>query len=221
MKKYCVYKHTCPNGKVYVGITSQNPLRRWNNGKGYHTQTLFYKAILKYGRNNIKHEILFSGLTETQAKNKEIELIALHKSTERKFGYNITLGGESGNGHICSNATRKKLSEKMKGKNTWQKGRKASEETKRKMSEAQKKYLETHTPINTGKHLSKEQKEKISLSLSKAVGQYTLEGKLITKFKSTTEASKLTGVDNSTICRCCKGQRKAAGGYVWGYLNDN
>lgn len=32
---YCVYKHTTPNGKVYIGITSKNPLKRWNNGIGY------------------------------------------------------------------------------------------------------------------------------------------------------------------------------------------
>ena len=32
---YTVYKHTSPIGKVYIGITKMNPIRRWSNGKGY------------------------------------------------------------------------------------------------------------------------------------------------------------------------------------------
>ena len=36
-KKYKIYKHTSPSGKVYIGQTSQdNPVQRWKNGgKGY------------------------------------------------------------------------------------------------------------------------------------------------------------------------------------------
>ena len=35
MRKYTVYKHTSPSGKVYIGITCRKPKYRWNNGKGY------------------------------------------------------------------------------------------------------------------------------------------------------------------------------------------
>lgn len=28
---YCVYKHTSPNGKVYIGITKKKPNDRWEN----------------------------------------------------------------------------------------------------------------------------------------------------------------------------------------------
>lgn len=48
MKKYCVYKHVSPSNKVYIGITSKNPLRRWENGNGYKNNKYFYRAILKY-----------------------------------------------------------------------------------------------------------------------------------------------------------------------------
>lgn len=34
-KKYCIYKHTSPSNKSYIGITSMNPLDRWKNGNGY------------------------------------------------------------------------------------------------------------------------------------------------------------------------------------------
>ena len=31
MDNYKVYIHIFPNNKVYIGITSQKPKRRWNN----------------------------------------------------------------------------------------------------------------------------------------------------------------------------------------------
>lgn len=32
MENYKVYMHTLPNGKRYVGITKQEPEKRWLNG---------------------------------------------------------------------------------------------------------------------------------------------------------------------------------------------
>lgn len=34
-KRYYLYRHTTPSGKVYIGITCQKPENRWNNGRGY------------------------------------------------------------------------------------------------------------------------------------------------------------------------------------------
>ena len=31
MRKFCVYKHTTPSGKVYIGITSRKPKERWDS----------------------------------------------------------------------------------------------------------------------------------------------------------------------------------------------
>lgn len=70
MKRWCVYVHTAPSHKVYVGITSQNPIKRWNNGLGYNRQIYFYRAILKYGWDNIKHEIIVSGISGEEAKSR-------------------------------------------------------------------------------------------------------------------------------------------------------
>ena len=60
---YMVYRHTAPNGKMYVGITSQGSIRRWRNGNGYSHNKHFDSAIRKYGWNNFKHEILLDNLT--------------------------------------------------------------------------------------------------------------------------------------------------------------
>lgn len=96
---YTVYKHTSPSGKCYIGITCMSPKRRWRRGKGYKDNIYFSNAINKYGWDNIKHEILFTGLTKEQAEQKEIELIVFYKSNEREYGYNIDNGGNSKGKH--------------------------------------------------------------------------------------------------------------------------
>lgn len=94
MKSYTVYMHTTPNGKRYIGITCNPINERWGkDGSGYKTQ-LFWRAIQKYGWNNIKHEILYTDLTREEAKATEIELIAKYKSDNPLYGYNQTKGGD-------------------------------------------------------------------------------------------------------------------------------
>lgn len=93
-KNYKVYKHTTPNGKVYIGITHQNPLTRWASGFGYETQVYFWRAIVKYGWINIKHEILYDNLTKEEAKEIEVRLIKEYNSQDINCGYNIMPGGD-------------------------------------------------------------------------------------------------------------------------------
>lgn len=88
-KNWCVYIHTNKtNGKRYVGITGQEPERRWRNGEGYSTQP-FYAAIKKYGWDGFEHEIVAQNLTCKQAENMEKELIAKYHSLIKDGGYNI------------------------------------------------------------------------------------------------------------------------------------
>lgn len=95
-RNYKVYIHRNKiNNKVYIGITSIRPKRRWCNGYGYISQILFYNAIKKYGWDNFEHEILFDNLTKDEAEQKEIELIAKYNSNSRDFGYNIENGGNT------------------------------------------------------------------------------------------------------------------------------
>ena len=89
---YCVYIHTCPDGQMYVGITKQAPIRRWNHGRNYEGQW-FYDAIEKWGWENIKHEIVLEGLDEQTAKTKEVELIDSLHTWRPGIGYNNTLKG--------------------------------------------------------------------------------------------------------------------------------
>ena len=112
---YWVYVHTCPNEKRYVGITTKiKPEFRWAEGNGYQTNKHFYSAIKKYGWNNIKHEA-WELTCESEMYYAEKYLIAYYHTTESKFGYNHSSGGEkSASGCIRSEETRKKLSEIQK-----------------------------------------------------------------------------------------------------------
>lgn len=110
MSEYFVYKHTSPHGKVYIGVTSEiNPNKRWGGGSGYKYNKHFYSSIKKFGWDNFKHEILFSGISKDEAIKKEVELISCYKSHLKEYGYNRDLGG-----YLPSNETLRKKSEKMK-----------------------------------------------------------------------------------------------------------
>lgn len=97
LNTWCVYKHTSPSNKVYIGITHhKNPEKRWGkNGRYYNKSTVFYKAIQKYGWDNIIHEILYSDLSEEKAKTLEKLLIFIYK--ELNLSYNMTIGGDGHN----------------------------------------------------------------------------------------------------------------------------
>lgn len=92
---YTVYEHVFPNRKRYIGITSQNPERRWQRGYGYKTQYFINLAIEKYGWDNIQHNILETNLTEKEAKSKERYYISKYKTNDLKYGYNRTIGGDA------------------------------------------------------------------------------------------------------------------------------
>ena len=129
MGNYTVYKHTSPNGKIYIGITKQELSKRWENGRGYKHCPRFYSAIKKHGWDSFEHKVLQEGLTKEEAEAEEIRLIALHKSNQAEYGYNIENGGNCSGTHSAE--TRRKISEANKG-------RKFSEESIEKMRKAHK-----------------------------------------------------------------------------------
>ena len=189
---YTVYMHKNKiNGKVYIGITSNNPKRRWDCGRGYKNQILFYRSIQKYSWENFEHIILFENLTKKQAEQKEIELIACYKSNQREYGYNIANGGNCVGS--ASEETRKKMSERMKKNNPMK-----NKETVEKMRQSQlgKKLSEEHKQklinANKGRKRTEEEKEKDRIAhLGEKNGMYGRKGKLHPSFgKHLTEEQK-------------------------------
>ena len=134
MKKYYVYIHVCPNEKRYVGCTVKiKPEYRWGrNGNSYQYNKCFYSDILKYGWDNIAHEIFEVGSKEEMYR-KEIELISFYHTNDPRHGYNHSVGGERGAlGCTRSEEFRKRVSEAVKERNS-------DPEFRKKQSEAQKK----------------------------------------------------------------------------------
>lgn len=222
---FCVYKHTTPNGKVYIGITSQEVEKRWLNGKGYKKNSYFENAINKYGWKNIKHEVLLEGLTQEEAEQKEIELIKEYKATDRKYGYNICKGGRLQRlGLKHTKETRKKISENQKGRTmSLENRKKQSERLKGKaplwcLPYAHTKEVEAKRRA-TNKKLGKLKGRFVGRKSPKArsVCMYDLDGNYIKTFYAFAEAQEEMKIDYSSIVKVCQGQRKTAGGYTWKY----
>lgn len=110
---YYVYCHTFPNRKRYIGITKRTPQNRWGKDgyyylrkrNGRYENPFLANAILHFGWENIKHDILETTHYERELSFLERKYITdVFCSNDRRFGYNIENGG-----NYCG-----KLSEKQK-----------------------------------------------------------------------------------------------------------
>jgi len=149
------------NGKGYVGITTRSIDRRWNEHITYPhcSGQLLHKAIQKYGTDAFEVQHIASAIGDL-SNLKEIEKTLIQQyQTYIPKGYNLTLGGEGVYGL-------KKTPEQIERWRLANVGRKASDETKQKMSDAR-------TGENNyffGKHHTEESKNKISESKKGGVG---------------------------------------------------
>lgn len=228
---YLVYKHTSPSGKVYIGITSQRVTKRWKNGRGYEGCTVFYRAVQKYGWQNIKHEIVAEGLSNEEACLMEQNLIAKYKSSDPRYGYNMTLGGE----HYDPNEEwRRKASESHKKYyqehpearervSEQSKGRPCTEENKEYFRAVMKQYYIDHPEerervANTfrGMKRSEEFCRKVGERKSKAI--VCVETGV--RYKSLTEAAAVLGVNRTGITNMLRGKTKTCGGYTFAYAEE-
>jgi group I intron endonuclease len=233
---YCVYKHTAPNGKIYIGITSQKPKNRFKGGKGYYHNEHFKHAILSYGWENIKHEILANGLNREEAIIEEKRLIAFYNSTNFKRGYNLMTGGDGIGTHTKS--TLKKLREINLGKKWTEEqkekqrqrllGHTLSEESRNRLHDMR---VGPNNPFYGRKH-SEDSKRRIKEHAAdfngeksvnaKAVIQLSLDGSVIAQFGAISTAAKENGIPNPyNITACCRGKLKTAYGYIWRYADES
>lgn len=215
---YFVYKHTnLVNGKVYIGITSRLPEKRWGrNGCNYRSNHHFYNAILKYGWDSgFSHEILYSGLTKENAEEYERDLIRHFNSANPEYGYNIALGGNSVG--KMSDATKKKISASNKGKRrTLEQRKKMSDIAKESSLERSERFRKIRANFknwNDGVVFTEEQKDLIKGNTYRPV--YCSE--LNRTFKSISFAARELDLYPELICQVCMGRRKTTGGYHFEY----
>lgn len=199
-----IYKLTSPSGKIYIGRTL-NLYGRLNNYINLHCegQRYLYNALLKYGVDNFKIDILF----KTDKKYQYIDyllnaierrVIKTSKSTDRDIGYNIKSGG---NGGKHSEETKKLMGAGNRGK-------KRSEEFKLNISKRM-----------SGIKQSAEHKKKRSDSMkgknAVPISQFTKQGEFIRHWDSVTEALTVLKMSSGSIANNIAGRSKSAGGFVW------
>jgi group I intron endonuclease len=95
------------NGKTYIGITSEPTKRKQRHFSktGHSAFSIIRVAMDKYGRENFSFEILCVGSKE-YILDLEIKAIALYRTCEKRFGYNIKPGGQSGRGYSVNGTKR-------------------------------------------------------------------------------------------------------------------
>lgn len=160
---YCITNTV--NQKQYIGITVRDPKKRIIEHFSGNGSSLIVRDLKKYGRAAFIYKILESNVLPELLPDLEAFYIEEFNSLS-PHGYNLTYSGSYA---ITSEESRRKLSEALKGRSPWNKGKKGLQvawnkgkphtpETLRKISEAVKG--ENHP--NFGKSHTLETRRKMS-----------------------------------------------------------
>jgi len=139
--KYYVYKIINKvNRKIYIGL-SKDPDARFSSHclSSLSPKTRLGQSMKKYGIENFEMSVLEVHDTKEAVKAAEIRLIAEHDSQNPDKGYNMTSGGDG-----CPNLS-EESKEKMRAAGRI---RRASPETRAKMSKAHKGRIMTSEHCN-------------------------------------------------------------------------
>lgn len=143
------------NNKIYIG-SSKHINRRFYEHKYFlnnhnHGNEHLQKAWNKYGEDNFEFGIIeiFNG-NDDELRDVEQIWMDYFSSYDKDIGYNISTFAEGSGGYIVSEQTREKI-------RNFHMGRKASEETKQKLSSQRKGKFNGFF----GKHHTEESKQKM------------------------------------------------------------
>lgn len=200
MSNYSVYMIISPNGKRYIGMTMRKVEYRWGHGRGYMNNEPFAKDIEKYGWDNFVKTVLFTGLTEKEASEKEQHLIKLYETQNPQKGYNREMGGI--NYKMCAQ-TKEKIRISHLGQVRDAEYRRHISESKKGIKNGMFGKYDGQNPNATKVIAIKGDNEFSFDSISAACREFKLSKNA---FKN--------------VSACCKGKRKTAYGYIWRYAND-
>ena len=126
------------NGKLYIGKTVQaNYTRRFTSHKSRANKQekfYFYRALNKYGWNTFLKVVLYQTqildntkenkkLLSDLLSEKEVYYISKYNTSDSRFGYNLTSGGEGTTGFKFSEEQKQRMSETRSGENHWHYGK--------------------------------------------------------------------------------------------------
>jgi len=212
------------NEPFYIGIATHLK-RAYEKGQ----RNSIWKSIV--GKTEYTIEIIFDDLTKEQAYEKEKEFIRLYGKICNNTGTlaNLTDGGETlsdyNKGRKASEETRHKLREAAKRKKP--RSRECYEKTaaalrgRPKSEEHKRKLSEYFTGKSNGPWTEEQRQKNLNFWLKKhmPVAQYSLDGNLIKVWNNRIEASIELGIKKDQIRDCMRGRRRLAGGFVWVNLN--
>ncbi len=214
IKNYIIYKaQNTLTGECYIGATTksieerkQDHLQKASSG----SSLKFHYAISTTGADNFKWEQLDTASNTNELAEKETKYIYEFKAQEE--GYN----GDSGGGFQKLVYQYNEDGILIETYNSLTEIKETLGIDKQRISNAC-----LNSTMYDGSFWSYRLLEKIVAKTDlriKAVNQYSLNQEFIENFKSASEASRLSGISKSCITKCCRGERKTSGGFIWNYL---
>lgn len=181
-------------GNIFTKSYPEKLLKFSKDTKGYLRTSLALNGI---NRTIKVHRVVAQAFIPNPNNLEQVN----HKDGDKKNNnvYNLEwCNNQKNQNHSWTTGLRKK------GKQHWSYG---------KQPEGLKKYLEEHKGVNHPSYGLKGIKNKNS----KKIIQYDSKNNFIKKWDSMADVHRLLGLNTGTICQCCKGKRKTAGGYIWEY----
>ena len=203
MNTFNVYLITFPNGKQYVGYTSNLNRRKLEHERLAKSKSdfLVHKAINKYGIENITWAVLETTEIKSIALSLEETYIDYYNSYEN--GYNMTKGGEGWlGGSVEDYMSEEAIIEK----------RRKSSKTKTGVKHS-KPHCEAISKGLRGRKRSEEEKKAIAKGCYKRPVIAYLNDKEVGKYKSIRECTRELGLEPSAISKCLSGKQKSHKGY--------
>lgn len=193
-----IYKITNKiNSKIYIGQTRVTEPQRWQQHVWYayncpnKDSLLLCYAIKKYGKENFQREVI-EECDNDLLNEKEIYWINYYNSTNRKIGYNLSLGGEA-----CSKYSDAKILDTFKQEKTIIRASQVIGMNRAAFS----KRLQAMGYITTREI---------------PIEQYSLQGELLNIYDNAVTAAEETGVNFHSIT---SSNTITSGGYIWRRIN--
>jgi hypothetical protein len=211
---YIIYKaqneHT---GEVYIGATANTIQQR----KLDHTERAnrgekgrFQEAIGTYGPSSFSWKQIDTASSSNELAEKEKKYILQYNSKYK--GYN----SDSGGGFIKTVYQYNQDGALVASYGSLKEVQSTFNYDKRRISNAC-----TTATLWKGSYWSYSQNntfKKATDSRKKQVLQLSIDGEIIAKYGSVSEASKISGISKTCISRCCREERDSSGGFIWKYL---
>ena len=210
MKEGIIYKATnVATGEVYIGATTINLKDRINDHYNKAVKDYGYKfqnAIREYGIENFTWEQIDTAQDANELALKESYYISKFDSINN--GYNSNKGGGFKKLIYQYNLT----GELESTFQSLEEASKSSSISEASISHACVGDRKTSNGFYWTYTSTFDLKEDIR---KKKVIQYDYEGELVKVFDSISDASKQTEINKSSIAKCCRGERKKAGNFIW------